>query len=266
MVMENFGAGQPQITPSRFLFCLEDFARAETDTSYTKSWPSEEEGPRELNLLGGMGTTVACQTTNMGDQQSHVAIPGVCSPGMLKLRSRFIKAWEDLASEFCGKFLEEEREPTYNGFGKSKTKVSGRIANILQAIPRQGVAVQQDLGPEAQREDVRALARVIHEKGGSLCVANTPLTRGKEIELLATRAPFEAAEAHLVYASLFDEMAPLGNNKIQKPEVVRLSTQKEETPGNYRQTVECPTKKTHSEGGGIVREAPHNGLTRWRIL
>ncbi|KAJ1377670.1 hypothetical protein SESBI_48634 [Sesbania bispinosa] len=59
MAMENLGAGQPRITPRRLLFRLEDFARAETDTSYTKSWSSKEERPEELNLLGGMGTLVA---------------------------------------------------------------------------------------------------------------------------------------------------------------------------------------------------------------
>ncbi|KAJ1377669.1 hypothetical protein SESBI_48633 [Sesbania bispinosa] len=210
-------------------------------------------------------------------------------------------------------------------------------------------------------EAARALARVIHEKGGNLCVANTPLMRlaqshatamvfrvdGIEsfgfchnkplyveaviegmkircalvdnglgvnilsthtflvvgipmtrlfpsdivlntfqIEFVATRGfvnvvlevgPIKTMNTFnvgnnkiqkpkVVYASLFDEMAPLGNNKIQKPKVVRLSMQKEETLGNQRQTTERPTKKTHSEGGGIIREALPNSLTRWRIL
>ncbi|KAJ1431731.1 Retrotransposon, unclassified-like protein [Sesbania bispinosa] len=93
---------------------------------------------------------------------------------------------------------------------------------------------------EAQQEAAKALVGIIKNHGGELGGMNAPLTRlshshasaivfrepvlqgGKEIEIQGVRAPFEAAESHLIDAALFDELAPPGSGYLDVGRAIAL--------------------------------------------
>ena len=51
--------------------------------------------------------------------------------------------------------------------------------------------------------------------------------RGRDIEIPATKALFDASEAHSIDASMFDELAPPGVNVMHPSERVQLGTKRE---------------------------------------
>ncbi|KAJ1396464.1 Ribonuclease H domain [Sesbania bispinosa] len=86
--------------------------------------------------------------------------------------------------------------------------------------------------------------------------------RGKEIEIQGVRAPFEAAESHLIDAALFDELAPPGSSQLELEHVVALQ--------GYRETdrvigtprpIEAFKRPRNRSDNGVEKEYLPNGET-----
>ncbi|KAJ1408149.1 Retrotransposon gag domain [Sesbania bispinosa] len=91
--------------------------------------------------------------------------------------------------------------------------------------------------------------------------------RGKKIEIPGVTTPFEATEAHLIDASLFNELAPPGSSRIHREQYVPLGGKG--IVQERRNTLhQWSTPKRHRGGnnGGIQKEYMPNGEMRWRIL
>ncbi|KAJ1426538.1 hypothetical protein SESBI_10282 [Sesbania bispinosa] len=91
--------------------------------------------------------------------------------------------------------------------------------------------------------------------------------KGKDIEIPGVRAPFEANEAHLIDASLFDEVAPSGSSAIETRMEVPLQERGEfiRRNGVYHPTQAFKRPKMGT-AVGIEKEHLPNGEVRWRVL
>ncbi|KAJ1423463.1 hypothetical protein SESBI_12401 [Sesbania bispinosa] len=91
--------------------------------------------------------------------------------------------------------------------------------------------------------------------------------KGKDIEIPRVKAPFEAVEAHLIDASLFDEVAPPGSGQIEVKNEVPLQRKSEfiKRNGIYHPTQALKRPKVEKTTG-IEKEYLPNGEIRWRIL
>ena len=94
--------------------------------------------------------------------------------------------------------------------------------------------------------------------------------RGIDIEILTTKAPFDASEAHLIDAGMFDELAPPGVNVMHPSERAQLGTKREKGKVEL-ETITHPTQafkrlKEQEEGPKLQREHLPLGGYRWRVL
>ncbi|KAJ1397782.1 hypothetical protein SESBI_31574 [Sesbania bispinosa] len=88
--------------------------------------------------------------------------------------------------------------------------------------------------------------------------------KGKEIEIPGVKAPFEASEAHLIDASLFDEMAPPGSSQLRTEQGTPLgSLVQQNNPCRPTQAFKRPRPR---DAAGIQKEYLPNGEVRWRVL
>ncbi|KAJ1437623.1 Ubiquitin-conjugating enzyme, E2 [Sesbania bispinosa] len=91
--------------------------------------------------------------------------------------------------------------------------------------------------------------------------------KGKDIEIPGVRAPFEAIKAHLIDASLFDEVAPPGSSAIEIRKEIPLQGENKFIKRNdvYHSTQALKRPKMRRTTV-IEKEYLPNGEVRWRVL
>ncbi|KAJ1410973.1 Retrotransposon gag domain [Sesbania bispinosa] len=152
-------------------------------------------------------------------------------------------------------------EITLSTFHGEAVESLGRVHVVLEVGPLKTVNVFQVVDGDASYHLLlgrpwihlhQCVPSTLHQ-----CVKSN--FKGKEIEIIGVRAPFEATEVHLIDASLFDEMAGPGSSQLRTEQGTPLGSDVQNNPCRPTQAFKRPRAK---DAAGIQKEYLPNGEVR----
>ncbi|KAJ1390990.1 Ribonuclease H superfamily [Sesbania bispinosa] len=148
---------------------------------------------------------------------------------------------------------------TLNTFHGKPVETKGCVSAVLEVGPIRTVNVFQVVDGDPNYHLLLGRPWIhLHQCIPStlhLCIKSN--FKGKQIQIPGVIDPFEASEAHLINASLFDEVAPPGSGRIIREHYVTLNPSKRpQNRGSFPHPI--PTHKRKSENG-VEREYLPNG-------